>query len=72
MSAAGDSRMRKVQALRDAVVAYVDEEIRKSECEIVFLRAVLDGRGVSSAGAGNLLKVADIVEAEISDYLDTE
>lgn len=62
-------RDANLDALEKAVNEWAESEKTRLENEVKFMRAVLQGRGVSEAGSANLALGALEVAGEINDFL---
>lgn len=65
-----EERDAHLDELKQAVQTWGDKEKARLENEVKFMRAVLQGRAASEqAGTQNLLKLQNLLELEISDFL---
>jgi len=67
-----DERDTNLQNLKQAMAQYYEEESNRLDNETKFLRAVLQGRGVSETGSVNLQEASALVQVEIDAYIGFE
>jgi hypothetical protein len=65
-----DERDANLDALKEAVDTWVEDEKTRLENEVNFMRKVMEGRGAATdAGTTNLATAGDVVVAEIDAFL---
>lgn len=64
-----EERDQNLDDLAKAVKEYADEEVKRLDNEVKFMKKVLEGRGVSNAAAKNLDELTKIVAVEINAFL---
>ena len=64
-----EARDANLRTLKTAVDEWAENEQRRMDKEVLILRAVLQGRGISEAGTGNLVATSALVQAEIDEFI---
>ena len=64
-----DERKANLEALEEATNKWAEEEQKRLEEEVTFLRAVQSGRGAEDAVTTNLAQVSELVQLEIDQFL---
>lgn len=64
-----DDRDANLDALKEAADEWFDKEKTRLENETKFLRAVLEGRGMTDVLNKNLNLAADLVAAEVNAFI---
>jgi len=63
------ARDANLDSLLTAVTQWSQQEIQRLDNETKYLRAILQGRGISDTGSKNLAKASSLVNAEIDEFL---
>ena len=62
-------RNKNLDALQTAVDEWAEKETTRLDNEVIFLKAVLQGRNASNVGTKNLAKTSTLLQSEINDFL---